>query len=213
MKKVKAVLFDYDGVIADTMADNCKAWKHAFADFSVPITDQEYYLLEGMTPAAIAEKIGTQYALSQDAIMQIPKKKADYYRLDNSFRVYPEISDIVRAIKARGIKLALVSGADRHRIEEMTPKELLSLFGVIVAADDITHPKPDPEPYRIVLERLSVTPEEAVVIENAPLGIQSAKAAGCYCIALETTLPRDLLTAADRVISDHQQLLVQLSSL
>src|SRR3989344_5911933 len=157
---IKAVLFDYDGVIADTMADNCRAWQRAFNDFGVNITDEEYYMLEGMSPAAIAKELGARKGLSETAIGQIPVKKAEYYRKDNAFRVYPEIPDIVRELKRRGIKVGLVSGAARHRIEEMTPHELLSLFDIVVSADDVSLAKPDPEPYQKALEFMHLTSSE-----------------------------------------------------
>lgn len=209
-RDVKAVLFDYDGVIADTMADNCRAWKRAFADFGATITDKEYYMLEGMSPAAIAKELGTQKGLFEHVIVQIPGKKAQNYRAHNSFRIYPGIPELLKKLKEQDMKLALVSGASRHRIEEMTSKELLSLFDVVVYAEDVRHPKPNPEPYQKALNLLHIAPDEAVVIENAPLGIQSAKAAGCFCIAVETTLPRDMLTDADKVILNHRQLTEQL---
>ncbi|HLD25152.1 MAG TPA: HAD family phosphatase [Patescibacteria group bacterium] len=203
---IRAVLFDYDGVVADTMQDNLHAWQQAFSDAGVNITAEEYYSREGMTPSAIARELGTQKGLSEEVIADIPTKKAQYYRSNNSFRLYPEVTNIVKKIKDRGLKLALVTGALRHRVEEMTPKDLLELFDVVISADDITYPKPDPEPYQKALEKLNVQPSEAVVIENAPLGIESAKRAGCFVVAIETTLPQSRLIQADTIIKSHEHL-------
>lgn len=204
--KEEAVLFDYDGVIGDTMSDNARAWRRAFSDFGVHITDLDYYELEGLSPAAVARELGTKNGLSEDVISQIPPRKAEYYRSDNTFRIYPEIPELVNKLKADGKKLALVSGAARHRIEEMTPRPLLDDFDVVIAAEDVTRPKPDPEPYMKAMEKLGVLPSQAIIIENAPLGIQSAKAAGCFTVAIETTLPKERLIGADVIINSHRDL-------
>lgn len=204
---IKAVLFDYDGVIGDTMEANLIAWKKAFRDYGVSISDNEYLLLEGMTPAAIAKKLGIHHGLDESVIEAIPAKKAEYYRANNTFRVYPFIHDLLDQLKKRGIKLALVSGAASHRIDEMTPPNLLSLFDVVISADDKVEPKPAAGPYLQAMKLLSLEASDVVVIENAPLGIQSAKAAGCYCIALETTLPKDELRKADIILSTHEELI------
>ncbi len=208
---ISAVLLDYDGVIADTMKDNDRAWKRAFVHHGVTLGETEYLELEGMTPLAIATFLVKKYNLPESLTETIVTDKAEYYRQDNQFRLYPGVIELVRSLKGQGIKLALVSGAARHRIEEMTPRELLDLFDVVITADDKVQPKPDPEPYTSALEKLDVPANETVVIENAPLGIQSAKAAGCFCIAIETTLSCGTLAGADMILSDHKLLVEQFS--
>lgn len=77
---------------------------------------------------------------------------------------------------------------------------LAALFDAIVSAEDVTGTKPDPEPYLLALEKLSVPADRAVVVENAPLGVQAAKAAGLRVIAVPTTNPPGSLRGADAVI-------------
>jgi beta-phosphoglucomutase-like phosphatase (HAD superfamily) len=80
------------------------------------------------------------------------------------------------------------------------------LFETVVTAEDTARGKPDPEPYRLAAQRLGVAPSECLGVENAPLGVQSAKAAGMLCAALETTLPASRLGGADFVFHDVEAL-------
>jgi beta-phosphoglucomutase len=77
---------------------------------------------------------------------------------------------------------------------------------VVVTGNDVAHGKPDPEPYRLALNKLEITPGDAVVIENAPLGIESAKAAGIRCIAVATSLPESYLKKADVIFPSMKAL-------
>lgn len=201
---LKAVFFDYDGVVADTMEDNYEAWRFAFGQHGVEIGREEYFLLEGMSPKSIAERLGGDHGLSESSFDRLTDLKAEYYRFHNKFRLYPNIQELLIQLKEKGIKLALISGAKRHRIIEMTPVDFLALFDLIVTADDVVRPKPNPESYLLGLKSLAVASDEVIVIENAPLGIQSGKAAGIYCLALCTTLAKSYLKEADLVLNDMQ---------
>lgn len=205
-KNLKAVLFDYDGVLADTMEDNFIAWAYAFRQYDITIWREDYFLLEGMTPKAIAEQLGKRFGLVQVQYLSIPELKANYYREHNNFHLYEGVTDTLKALRARNIRLALVSGAAEDRIRQMTPADVLNFFTVILSADHVTQPKPHPEPYLKGLKLLGVARDEAIVVENAPLGVQSAKAAGIYCIALLTTLESGALKLADHACRDMYEL-------
>ena len=86
----------------------------------------------------------------------------------------------------------------------------LNKFDVIISGDDTEKGKPNPEPYLAAMQKLNILPIESLVIENAPLGIQSAKTAGAYCIAITTTLGREYLKEADEVVKNHRELFVRL---
>lgn len=198
--EIKAVLFDYDGVIADTMADNFTAWEFAFRRFGVRISSEDYFALEGMTPVSIAEFLGKKFHLRKEQYTLIPDYKADYYRNHNVFRLYEGVYAALVTLKKMHMRLALVSGAANHRIQEMTPSRVLSLFDIIISADHITKSKPDAQGYRMALEGLGVNSCDAIVVENAPLGIQAAQNAGVYCVALTTTMPESKLRLADKCL-------------
>lgn len=206
MDPVKAVFFDYDGVLADTISDNFQAWHYSFKKHNVEIQALDYMILEGLIPKSIVEKIGNKYGINITFFAEIIKVKEDYYKKNNSFRLYDGIGNLIKELKQNNIKLALVSGASITRIQLVTPQEILSQFDTIISAESITHPKPDKEPYEKALHVLGIKSSEALVIENAPLGITSAKEAGIYCIAICSTLSKDFLGKADIIVETIQDL-------
>jgi beta-phosphoglucomutase len=200
---LRAVIFDFDGVIADTMPDNFRAWQRAFEGRGVQIEAAEYFPLEGMGKNRIAEILGTRHGLPARETSAIADEKERIYGEINMFRVYPEIPDLLHALRRSGIALALVTGASRTRLNATLPSDLRMLFGSIVTSDDVQATKPDPEPFRAALAALNDSPAAALVVENAPLGITAAKAAGLFCVALCTTLTAEDLRSADMVLQNH----------
>ena len=112
----------------------------------------------------------------------------------------------IKKFHAQGFKLALVTGTSRHEAQKLLPKDLWDCFDVTVCGCDVQNGKPHPEPYLKALAKLNVKPKDAVVFENAPFGIRSAKAAGLYCLALETSLPASYLKGADAVFSSFKEI-------
>ena len=204
MKKFKAILFDFDGVLADTMEDNFLAWKKAFKNY-VMINRQDYFLLEGMKLIKVAESISEKYNLDINP-EKIVKLKNKYYLKDHLFKFYPETEKLINLLKKRNILLGVVSASPKEKLEKTVSKEFLAKFDVIVSGDDTNQGKPNPEPYLTAMNKLSLNNEDCVVIENAPLGIKSAKNAGMYCIALTTTLNKKYLKEADKILNNHKEL-------
>ncbi len=86
----------------------------------------------------------------------------------------------------------------------MKPDEI-NLFDYILTTDETKHPKPDPEPYLNCLKALQIDPKESIAVENAPLGIASAKRAGMRCVAIMSTLKREHLSEADYIVKDLRE--------
>lgn len=207
MKKenLKAILFDFDGTLADTMEDNFLAWKKAFQDYGIKIQREDYFLLEGMNLLGIAKTLGERSGLDERIFPEIVNLKNKYYLKNNKFRFYTGAVKIIKEIKKKKL-IALVSGSPREKLEKTVPREFLDNFNTIVSGDDTVNGKPHPEPYLIAMKKLNLNPEECIVVENAPLGIKSAKSAGVYCIAITTTLDKEYLREADRIIKNHEEL-------
>ena len=203
----KAIIFDFDGVIADTMSDNLKAWQMAFENYGIKIEALDYYMLEGMGRFDIARKLTKTYNFSDSEIQNIVISKEANYRQINQFRFYDEIESILSIVKNGQYKIGLVTGASRDRIQNTLTIDIKDYFDNIITADDVENGKPNPEPYIKSCELLGVLPENAIVIENARLGIQSAKSAGCKCYAIETTLNALYLQEADLIFKNHHLLL------
>ncbi len=205
----EAVLFDFDGVIADTISDLCKTWQKSFKDFNIDIKLEDYPPLEGMKMIEIARAIGKKYGkeLDDEHCLQIKKLKDKYYLEDFKFKFFPEIHEIIDFLIKNKKKLAIVSASPKEKLEKTVPKEFLEKFDVIIAAEDTEKGKPYPDPYLEATKKLGLRPEQCLVIENAPLGIQSAKSAGIFCIVLETTLDKEFLKSADIIFRNHSELM------
>ena len=206
---IKAVIFDFDGVIGDTMKDNCVAWQKAFAAYNFNLDATEYYMLEGMGRFQIAQHFIEKYNLDASIKNEIVETKEINYKASNTFKIYDHVLDIFVLLKQHNIKTAIVTGASQDRITKYLDSTIAGQLTALVTADDVTHTKPHPEPYLKAISKLNLKPEDCIVVENAILGIESAKAAGCRCFALETTLTKAYLSQADEIFATHKELLTK----
>lgn len=199
--KIKAVIFDMDGVITNTMPDHYLAWKKALLDVGVVITKREIYLREGQPGNITVREIFQEKGccLSESQAVDILARKEKYFKKIVKRRFIPGSRDFLRFLKKNGFILALVTGTAGHEVERILPNSLLKLFSVVVTGCQVKKGKPDPEPYLKAMKKLKIKPSEAVVIENAPFGILSAKRAGLKCLALETSLSKSYLKKADLI--------------
>ncbi len=199
-KKFKALLFDFDGVIGETMDDNYVAWKHAFSKHRISIDKNEYFLLEGMNTEGVAKYFSARNAFDSQTITEIVNRKETYYLENHRFRFYDGVKTLIPEFKKRGYFTGLVSGANYIRLLKIAGDRFLRQMDVIITGDKVNRCKPHPEPYLSAAKSLSVIPPECIVVENAPVGIASAKSAGMYCIAICSTLQRRYLQEADVII-------------
>lgn len=189
----RGVLFDFDGVIARTMEDNFEAWQYAFRKFDIDIDKDSYFLLEGLKPLDVAKNFMKLKQLHDVSLAQeIVAYKESYYLKNNNFSLYDGVFELLNYLVAKGKKIAVVTGASQERLFNTLRKnsedEIIALFNVIITAADYSFGKPSPEPYQMALRQLLLDHDECIVVENAPLGIESALNAGLQCIALTTTL-------------------------
>ena len=212
---IKALCFDFDGVLAETLPYHLAAWKKVFCEHGIDVDAMVVRLNEG----APAWKIGQAIALnagvefSEKELVEIAQRKNEMFRTANKAAVYEGVWDLIKWSKCRGLKLALVTGTAYDNLKAVLPESLLAAFDAIVKDGDTERGKPHPEPYLLAAKKLGLKPSECLVLENAPLGIRSAKAAGAFCVALMTTLPADRLDEADVVVRDHMAVLEKFEKL
>ncbi len=205
--KAKGILFDFDGVIGNTMEDNYKAWLYALGLFEATFTKEEYFLQEGKKVAEIAKFALTKNNKDPKHGDAVAKAKDEYYNNNNQFSFADGVTELLAELKLNNIPFGLVSGGARKRIVTSKTEPVLKDFTALVTADDCVYGKPHPEPYLKGAEKLSLTPAECIVIENAPMGVESAKEAGMYCIAVCTTLTPIHLKKANLILPNFLSLL------
>ncbi len=208
LASIKAVILDMDGVITDTMPYHRQVWQELFAAEGITISRNDIYKREGQKGIESVREIFSAYGKACDARLASRLLKAKEKRFKEIFqlRFIPGAQRFLSRVDSRGLRLALVTGTSRQEAVRLLPGPLWDMFEVIICGTDVNNGKPHPEPYSTALCKLGIKAFEAVVIENAPFGIRSAKAAGLCCFALETSLPKSYLREADKVFSSFQQL-------
>lgn len=206
--KVKAVLFDMDGVITDTMPYHFRAWKKVMRQTGIDVTECEVYLREGQPGRRTIKELFAERGRTFDPALakRIIRDKEKLFKKIVRRRFVRGARRFVSHLGEKGIISALVTGTARHEATKILPASMRRSFRVVVTGDEVRHGKPHPEPYLLALKKLGVRPREAVVLENAPFGIHAAKQAGLTCIALETSLPKAYLRDADMVFSTYREL-------
>jgi beta-phosphoglucomutase len=206
---IHAVLFDLDGVLIDSMPHHVRAWKEEFAAWGVDIDPLIFRMHEGEKAEATFEFAASQYGLTLTLKQQAEfvESKRRRYRATAPKRMVDGAVQVLENLHRRGIKTAMVTGSIRRNLDHTVPEEERNLFDVIITSDLCTHGKPHPEPYLRASDRLGILPEHCLAVENAPLGIQSAKTAGIFTLAITSTLPAEYLKDADGIIGSLSNLL------
>ena len=187
----KAVLFDMDGVLFDSMPNHAYAWSHAMTQFGLEMTAYEAYLHEGRTGSGTINILAQRYwgrDATEEEIERIYAAKAEVFNTLPEPKPMPGALDALNAAKELGCKIVLVTGSCQAKLLESLEHHYPGFFHqeLMVTGFDVKHGKPDPEPYLMGLQKAGVKAEEAVVVENAPLGVESAHGAGIFVIAANT---------------------------
>jgi beta-phosphoglucomutase len=204
----KAVLFDLDGVIVDTLHYHYLAWKHMFEKRGGVIHEHTVLLHEGRNSREILP------ILMKEAGVRVPdaeqeqfiEEKREYYRSIVKVQHYPQAFAVVDALRHSGLKVALVTACALKNMQHSLDTVHQAHFDFIITGDEVPRAKPFPDPYLTAALQLKVEPKQCIVVENAPLGIEAAHNAGMYCVAIETTLAREFLESADCILGNIRDL-------
>lgn len=207
LEEYKAVLFDFDGVIGDTYEDGYRAWVHALAPYRIPFDILEYASLEGHKAMEVATLLLDRHGLDRAHASSIVEAKDIYYEHHSRFKIMPGVLELIFLLKKQKTDLGLVTGARARRVFLPSSAFVAQKFDIVITAEDVQHGKPSPEPYLMAATRLRIEPTDCIVLENAPLGVRSAKAAGMFCIAVTSTLPREYLEEADLIVDSLDDLI------
>lgn len=203
---IKAILFDFDGTLVNTMEDNYLCWKEAFNEEGIQIKREDYFPLEGASLKDVVITISDKYNLKNPLIEKLIKRKEDLFKKTYKFSLYPGVIELINILKEKEIITAIVSAAYRDRMFSTTPHDFLEKFDLIITSDQFKKFKPNPDPYLKAMERLSLKHDECIIVENSPFGIMSAKTSGAYCIAIASTMDKSFLKEADEIVERFEDL-------
>lgn len=205
----QAILFDFDGVLVDSFIYHAEAWQSVFAASGGTLEPETVYLNEGQPVKIIAYKLAEAagVSLSDEALAELIAAKNAYFQQHNRATFLPGVLDFLQQVRAQNLRTGLVTGTLLKNLEIIVGREHLNAFDVVITDGDTKRGKPHPDPYLLAAEKLGVPPSACLVIENAPMGIRAAKAAGMTCIALMTSLSREHLQGADDIFLDYAELL------
>ena len=196
-----AVLFDLDGVIVDSREHHMAAWD-AWAKIYAPRAPAGYFVaMFGRRNDAIIG--GVLPDLTPERFEELAAHKERMFRdlARGSIAALPGVLGLLDALDDRTIPTAIVTSTPRANLDLILESlGVADRFDALVAEEDASKGKPDPEGFLVAAERLGVAPGRCVVIEDAPAGLQAAKAAGMRAIGVTTTHPAAALSDADLVV-------------
>jgi len=202
----RCVLFDLDGVLIDSISYHARAWQVAIHQMlRVQVSESLLLELEGRPPYNVLIEVARRYQLTiplrGDLLNQVCAYKDQLFMNSFRFTPIPGAVDLVNTLSRFGYRLGLATSNTRVLAEAMLSRlGVQPAFVALVTAEDMEMSKPFDEPYQKLLEKLGGNPEEALVIENSPFGIQSAHAAGLLCLAITSTNEAALLDQAALVL-------------
>ena len=189
--QLKSVLFDMDGVLFDSMPYHAEAWHKTMKGHGLNLSREEAYMHEGRTGAGTIN-IVCQRQLGRDATQE--EIESIYLEKSIEFNKHPQAErmpgawELLQKIKAEGIIPTVVTGSGQASLLDRLEHNFPGMFRqeLMVTAFDVKYGKPNPEPYLMALEKGGLKPNEAIVIENAPLGVEAGHKAGIFTIAVNT---------------------------
>ena len=197
--RLKAVLFDMDGVLFDSMPNHAYSWSHAMTQFGLHITPEEAYMHEGRTGGGTIDLLVQRdwgRRATEEEKQTIYKAKSDVFSRCPEAPRMPGAYELLKKVKADGFTPMVVTGSGQVSLIDRLNHNFPSVFrrDLMVTSFDVKYGKPNPEPYLMALKKAHLQPNEALVIENAPLGVQAGVAAGIFTIAVNTgPLPDQVL--------------------
>ncbi|HSF31825.1 MAG TPA: HAD family phosphatase [Candidatus Tectomicrobia bacterium] len=199
---VRAVVFDMDGVIADSEPYSMQALIDILRQYGVEPSADDLRRSYGRRVRDDFVDYFAKYGVTADVTLAIAHKQARYYHLAaGHLQAFPGVMSLLKRLHDGGYRLALASSGDRVKVAfGMQALGLNGTFEAIVCGDDVTHSKPHPEIYLTAAQRLGVPPAECLAIEDAPAGVEAAKRAGMRCLAVTNSVAGEQLQRADLIV-------------
>ena len=201
MRSDVAVLFDLDGVLVDSRPQHMAAWQQLARERGLKHAEDYFHRTFGLRNDAIIG--GLASGLTAEDVRAMAERKEELFREQARGRIQPlpGVRELLSFLADHDVPAAIVTSTPRANLTMILDTlDLPGRFDALVAEEDAAKGKPDPEGFLVAAQRLGVAPADCVVIEDAPAGIQAAKAVGMRAIAVTTTRPPADLGDADLVV-------------
>lgn len=198
-----AVIFDMDGVLVNSAEAHYRAWQLLANEVDLPLDRDRFARSFGQRNADVVKLLFDE--TNADRAAALADRKEVIYRelIRATPPLFPGVRELIHSLHDCGAMLAIGSSGPRENVEliidALGAKKMMS---AIVNGDDVTRGKPDPQVFILCVERLGLPAHRCVVIEDAPVGIQAAKAAECKTMAVLTTHSREAFATGDSVRPD-----------
>lgn len=197
----KAVLFDMDGVLFDSMKHHARSWQETSESLQLISVPEDFYLFEGRTGESMVNELYLRTfnrEATDEEKQSMYKRKAALFNTYNEGAMIPGAIEVARQAISHDLQCLVVTGSGQHSLFDKLDKSFPGCFNrdLMVTAYDVKIGKPHPEPYLMGLSKAGIQANEAIVVENAPMGVESAVAAGIFTIAVNTG------PLADKVLLD-----------
>ncbi len=193
----RALLFDLDGTLAETDSLHLPTWVDVLRPHGIEV-DEAFYKenISGRSAGEIVRQL-LPYLSTEEGRNLADAKEASFRELAGELEPLPGLLDFLKESRECGLKTALVTNAPEENVEAiLLALELGEFFDEVVLSDEVGSVKPDPAPYRAALDRLGLSPEEAVAFEDSTSGISSAVGAGVPTVGIASTQDPETLRRA-----------------
>lgn len=199
---LRAALIDMDGTLYDSMPSHARAWKQMMKEVGVEMPYEEFFLHEGRTGAATIQLLFNR-ALHREATEQecveLYRRKTELFSAMPPVHPMPGAKEMLQVFESLDIKRVLVTGSGQSSLIGRLDSDFPGAFAqdLRVTSRDVTHGKPDPEPYLRAMQMAAVEPWQSIVVENAPLGVEAGCRSGAFTVAVATgPIPMEVLADA-----------------
>ena len=187
----KAALIDMDGTLYDSMPGHADAWVTMMAEQGIAVDRDEFFRFEGRTGAStiniLFNRVYGRDATAEE-VERLYRRKTELFAAMPPVEPMPGARDMLEFLKSIGVKRVLVTGSGQNTLLNRLDTDFPGAFthDMRVTSRDVKHGKPHPEPFLMAMTKAAVAPDECIVIENAPLGIEAGNASGAFTIGVST---------------------------